>query len=283
MAPPRIDRKPDIDAGIDARLAWAERTAAEVGELLLGGFRPPGAAGVAVERKTSGIVTEVDRRAERFIADSLAEAFPDDGMLAEEGTARAATSGYRWVVDPLDGTTNYASGLPLFTVSLACVPDRVPDDPGEPHTEPGAVIGVIHAPALGDTFTVVRGRGLPAGRRPPDALSDAVFIVNKAYHPASRLWAIAGNLIQSVRAFRMFGCVSLDLAMVAAGRADGLVLLGAEPWDVAAGLLLVEEAGLQVGDLAGEPHPDGRRGVLASGSKLFARAAGLLTGSPLAG
>jgi myo-inositol-1(or 4)-monophosphatase len=81
----------------------------------------------------------------------------------------------------------------------------------------------------------------------------------------------------------MFGCVSLDLALVAAGRADGLVLLPADPWDVAAGLLLLEEAGVQAGDLDGEPNPDGRRGVLACGSALFAQAAALLITSPLGG
>jgi myo-inositol-1(or 4)-monophosphatase len=110
-----------------------------------------------------------------------------------------------------------------------------------------------------------------------------VFIVNKAYHPASMLWAVAGGLAGALRAFRMFGCVSLDLALVAAGRADGLVLLPADPWDVAAGLLLVEEAGLRAGDLAGGGDTSGRRGILATSPSLFAQAAVLLDPSPLPG
>jgi myo-inositol-1(or 4)-monophosphatase len=254
---------------IQARLDWATRIASQVGELLASRFR----TGVAAERKDRGIVTELDRRAERLIAGSLAETFPGDGLLAEEGTGRESTSGYRWVVDPLDGTTNYVAGLPMFAVSLGCL--------GEGDA---AVLGVVHAPALGETFTAVRGGGFD---RPDPAagpeLGAAVFILNKAYHPASLLWTVAGGLAGSVRAFRMFGCVSLDLALVAAGRADGLVLLPADPWDVAAGLLLIEEAGLRVGDLAGGTNTGGGGGILATSSSLFGPAALLLDPSPLPG
>ena len=255
---------------IQARLDWATRIAREVGELLLSRFR----TGVAAERKDRGIVTDLDRRAERLIAGSLAEAFPGDGLLAEEGTGRESTSGYRWVVDPLDGTTNYVAGLPMFAVSLGCLGNG----------DAVAVLGVVHAPALGDTFTALRGGG--SGRSRPAAgpdLGAAVFIVNKAYHSAPMLWTAAGALCGSVRAFRMFGCVSLDLALVAAGRADGLVLLPADPWDVAAGLLLIEEAGLRAGDLAGGTNTGGRRGILATSSALFGPATMLLDASPLPG
>jgi myo-inositol-1(or 4)-monophosphatase len=262
---------------IQARLDWATRTAQQAGELLLASFRTD----VAVERKDRGVVTELDRRAERLIAGSLADAFPGDGLIAEEGTGRESTSGYRWVVDPLDGTTNYVAGLPMFSVSLGCLEDG----------DRAAVLGVVHAPVFGETFAAVRGLELRGGARGPGRparpgphdLGAAVFIVNKAYHPAPVLWAVAGGLMASVRAFRTFGCVSLDLALVAAGRADGLVLLPADPWDVAAGLLLVEEAGLVAGGLAGGPNPTGRQGILATSSSLFPPAAVLLDPSPLPG
>ena len=258
------------DRAVEARLRWAIDVAAETGDLLLGSFR----AGVAAERKERGVVTELDHQAERLIADALWEAFPDDGLLAEEGTGREGSSPYRWVVDPLDGTTNYVAGLPMFAVSLACLPQ----DTG------GALLGVVRAPALDETFATVAGGGFGAGSpASPSDLRDAVFIVNKAYRPAATLWSVAGELMGSVRAFRTFGCVSLDLALVAAGRADGLVLLPADPWDVAAGLLLVAEAGLQAGDLGGEALPDGRRGILATSPALFGMAAGLVDPTPLTG
>ncbi|HMC09614.1 MAG TPA: inositol monophosphatase family protein, partial [Actinomycetota bacterium] len=183
-------------SGVGERLRWAERVAGEVGELLLGSFR----TGVVAERKDRGVVTELDRRAEGLIARSLKESFPEDGLLAEEGTGREGRSGWRWVVDPLDGTTNYVSGLPMFAVSLACL-----DGPLE---RGGVVLGVVRAPALGESFRAVRGAGGPeatAAGGGPEALSDAVFIVNKAYAPAAMLWDVAGGLMQSVRAFRTFG------------------------------------------------------------------------------
>jgi len=262
---------------IQARLDWAIRTARDAGELLLASFRTD----VAAHGKDRGIVTELDRRAERLIAGSLSEASPGDGLVAEEGTGRDATSGYRWVVDPLDGTTNYVAGLPMFAVSLGCLAE----------SGGATVLGVVHAPVFGETFTAVRGLGLRGGAAGPvrparpglDDLGAAVFIVNKAYHPAALLWAVAGGLMASVRAFRTFGCVSLDLALVAAGRADGLVLLPADPWDVAAGLLLVEEAGLVAGGLDGGPDPTGRHGILATSPSLFPSAAVLLDPSPLPG
>jgi myo-inositol-1(or 4)-monophosphatase len=171
----------------------------------------------------------------------------------------------------------------MFAVSLGCLEDGDEDGDG------AAVLGVVHAPTFGETFAAVRGLGLRPDRpsRPgPDDLGAAVFIVNKAYHPAPTLWAVAGGLMASVRAFRTFGCVSLDLALVAAGRADGLVLLPADPWDVAAGLRLVEEAGLVAGGLASGPNPTrptGRQGILATSSSLFPPAAALLDPSPLPG
>src|SRR2546425_846530 len=122
------------EAKIASRIAWR----AEVRRIPPEGSRSGASA-------TRGVVTELDRRAENLIARSLERSFPEDGLLAEEGTRREGRSGWRWVVDPLDGTTNYVSGLPMFAVSLACLDGR------------GAVLGVVHAPALGTSFRAVRG------------------------------------------------------------------------------------------------------------------------------
>lgn len=253
------------------RLAWARQVAQEVGVLLLARRHQ----GVTGQRKDRGIVTDLDHQAEDLIARSLGERFPQDGLEAEEGTSRPALGAWRWVVDPLDGTTNYVCGLPMFTVSLACLDDQ------------GPALGLVHAPALGETFEAVRtaaptpGGTTAAGARAggAEALKDAVFIVNKAYAPAATLWGLAGGLMAGIRAFRTLGCVSLDLALVAAGRADGLVLLPADPWDVAAGLLLVSQAGMAAVSLDGSPNPDGRGGILATSPHLLGPALELLRGA----
>lgn len=245
---------------VGERLAWARGVAAEVGELLLGSFRHH----VEAEDKGRGIVTELDRQAEARIAHSLQAAFPGDGLLAEEGTARPSTSGYRWAVDPLDGTTNYVAGLSMFTVSLGCMDER------------GTVLGVIQAPGLGEEFWATRATPARSPSPGPGELRRAVFIVNKAYQRAPVLWAVAGELMGAIRAFRTLGCVSLDLAWVAAGRVDGLVLMPASQWDVAAGLLLVEKAGLEARSLDGGMDPDGTRGILVTTEALREPAIALL-------
>lgn len=250
---------------LHARLEWAQSVAARVGGMLMASFRSP----IAAQDKGRGIVTDLDRRAEALIAAELSAAFAGDGLLAEEGTARESTSGFRWAVDPLDGTTNYVAGLPMFTVSLGCL------DAG------GAALGVIHAPALRETHRALRSdpaRVAPAG---PADLPHAVFIVNKAYQRAAALWRVAGELMGAIRAFRTLGCVSLDLAWVAAGQADGLVLMPASPWDVAAGLLLVEKAGLQARSLDGSPQPDGAGGILVTTAPLLMPALALLNPAAL--
>jgi myo-inositol-1(or 4)-monophosphatase len=254
------------DQSASDRSAFALDVARTVGHLLLESFR----SGVAAERKARGIVTALDREAESLVAAKLAEAFPGDGLVSEEGAARPSSTGWRWIVDPLDGTTNFVSGLPLFTVSLAAH-----------HDEGGVRVALVHAPALGSTFWAVRGRGArgdagPLAPSPTARLDEAVFLINKAYAPAPRLWEVTAGLLPAIRAARMLGCVSLDLALVAAGWADGAVLLPADPWDVAAGALLVAEAGGRVSDLGGRPlgimGAGERTGVLAATPALHAPA-----------
>ncbi|MGH2720940.1 MAG: inositol monophosphatase family protein, partial [Actinomycetota bacterium] len=263
---------PPSSPGRSGRADLALTLAGRVGEALMASFR----TGVAAGRKPRGIVTDLDHRGEALIAAALAEAFPGDGLVSEEGTARPSASGWRWIADPLDGTTNFVSGLPNFAVSLAALDER------------GPAVGVVHAPALGATFWAERGRGAHGTggtlrTSGATALADCVFLVNKAYAPPAALWDLTAGLLPHLRASRMFGSVSLDLAMVAAGWADGLVMLPADPWDVAAGVLLVGEAGGAVSDLAGRPlPPDGRTGILAAAPGVHAAALACLP-RPLSG
>ena len=244
---------------LSERLAWAEDISGRVGKMLLGSFR----SDLESSDKAAGIVTHLDTRAEALIAAELKASFPGDGLLAEEGTELESTTGYRWIADPLDGTTNYVSGLPHFAVSLACL------------RGPEVVLGVVHSPAMGETFKVVRGERATGPDGPMKAketteLKKAVFLLNKCYLPSPALWETVGELLPHIRAFRYLGCISLDIAYVAAGRVDGLILLPSEPWDIAAGLAMLDASGAGFSDLSGGPVPVGQpSGIVACAPELL--------------
>jgi myo-inositol-1(or 4)-monophosphatase len=243
---------------VSDRIAWGTEVANKVGKLLMSSFR----TGVGTESKARGVITALDREAESLIVDELRAAFPGDGIIAEEGNELEGQNDWRWVVDPLDGTTNYVAGLPFFGVSLACM------------QQDAVRLGVVHAPALHETFSVT-----PDGAWDAEApiqvsrtadLGDAVLLLNKAYHPATTLWGVTGELLGHLRAFRMLGCVSLELAYVAAGRADGIVLLPADPWDLAAAVAMLGASGADVVDLSGwPPKPGEPSGIVAAGPRLI--------------
>ncbi|MEX2588268.1 MAG: inositol monophosphatase [Actinomycetota bacterium] len=243
-----------MDFEVERRLQWAEQTAVEVGRLLMKGFR----AGIESTDKAAGIVTELDRQAEELVVNELGAAFPEDGLVSEEGAAIQSSNGWRWIVDPLDGTTNYVAGLPHFATSYGCLRgDRVE-------------LGVVHAPAMSETFTATRGGGAfgpdgPLRAKSTARLRDAVFLLNKCYLPPDVLWDTCRGLLDNLRAFRYLGCISLDITYVAAGRVDGLVLLPSEPWDIAAGVAMLQESGAGYTDLFGDPLSAGERsGMVAA-------------------
>jgi myo-inositol-1(or 4)-monophosphatase len=218
---------------------------------------------LTVESKTSATdpVSEADRAAELLIAEQLAAARPDDGLLAEEGQAsRRGTSGLRWVVDPLDGTVNYLYGLPAWCVSVA-----VEDDTG-------VLAGAVHQPATHETFHAARGQGAAAGGRPlqvstVEGLGQALVATGFSYERDVRgdQAADLARLLAEVRDVRRAGAAALDLAWTAAGRLDAYFEYGLQPWDWAAGRLLVAEAGGEVSEhkrsLGGQELP----GVVAGG------------------
>ncbi|HET9442788.1 MAG TPA: inositol monophosphatase family protein [Acidimicrobiales bacterium] len=227
-----------------ALLDVAVTLAVEAGALLAGGRA---SARVDVATKTSGtdMVTEIDRASERLIADRLAELRPDDSLLGEEGAARTGTTGVCWVVDPLDGTTNYLYGFPAFTVSVAAEVDGV------------AVAGAVHDPVHGETFSAARGLGAWCDGRPlhvggPPTLATALVATGFSYDAAQRgrQAAVLPRLLPAVRDIRRAGAASLDLCWVAAGRLDGYYETGLNPWDRAAGELVAREAGARVRELA---------------------------------
>jgi myo-inositol-1(or 4)-monophosphatase len=217
----------------------AVRLAEEAGALLAG------YAGrlheLTVEAKTSATdpVSEADRAAELLIAEQLAASRPDDGLLGEEGQAsRRGTSGLRWVVDPLDGTVNFLYALPAWCVSVAVEDDH------------GVLAGAVHQPTARETFHAARGHGAATAGRAMgvstvDALDRALVATGFGYDREVRhdQAADVAQLLGEVRDLRRCGAAALDLAWTAAGRLDAYYEYGLQPWDWAAGRLLVTEAG----------------------------------------
>ena len=250
------------------RLDAAREIAEEVGRYLLDRH---GGRIAEAEKPGAGISIMVDAEAERIARERLSQLFPDDALQGEEFPPTPGTSGYTWIVDPLDGTTNYSLGLPVFATAIACLYDAEP------------VVAAVHAPALGYQYTACRGEGAQQNGQPIHVgqikeLRRAVFMINKAYHPTDRLLAVAGTLLERLRTFRIYGCVSLDLCFAAVGRVDGVLLLPTSVWDFAAGLLVLREAGATIYSNVGlieRPVLDAstRLGILAANPELNAAAA----------
>ena len=226
-----------------------------------------------IEHKTArDVVTEVDHLCEAAIIRGIRSAYPDDGILAEEsgahpGTSRAGEPARRWIVDPLDGTVNYANGLPLFCVSIALAVGDVP------------VIGVVYDPTRDELFSAVNGGGARCnGRsiRNPDKelLSDCVLMVGPWRGGASESDARVGS---AIRAGRSMGVAALSLAYVATGRFDAYLQRDRlSIWDVAAAGLIAAEGGATVTTATGEPwfdpsRPSGSIGILAAPARHHAR------------
>ena len=194
------------------------------------------------------MVSDADRDAESLVVDLLRSERPDDGLLGEEDASREGTSGRRWVIDPLDGTTNYLYRFPAWAVSVA-VEDAS-----------GGLAGVVYDPVRGDLFAAERGEGLlvngaPSTVREPVALERALVATGFAYEPERRAAQaeVLTRVLPRVRDVRRAGAAALDLAMVAGGRLDGYFERGLQSWDWAAGRLAVTEAGGTVVELEGEP------------------------------
>jgi len=220
-------------------------------------------------------VSEIDRAAEAAIVQTLLTAYPQHAILAEEGTAKGenAEAEYVWIIDPLDGTTNFLHGFPQYCVSIALA-------------HRGTVTqGVIYDPVRNDLFTASRGRGA--------YLNDRRIRVSKRQHLRECLigtgfpfrdgsfldsyLAMMREMITQTAGLRRPGAAALDLAYVAAGCYDGFFEVGLNPWDVAAGSLLVLEAGGLIGDLGGEGDYLHGGQVIAANPKVFAQMVQLLS------
>ncbi|MEM6572517.1 MAG: inositol monophosphatase family protein [Planctomycetota bacterium] len=229
-----------VDASVDA------------GRLLLSLLGRLDGARVRTKSSERDLVTEADVGSERLVVERLRRVAPEYAIEAEEETEDARSDGPRWFLDPLDGTVNFVHGLPMFAVSLAL------------YVGPRPLFAVVHAPRMGETFVAAEGCGawlLQPDAEPvrlqvsgTNALGDAILATGFPYRRGevehSNLENF-GRFFQHVRGLRRMGSAAVDLAYVAAGRLDGFWELHLSPFDVAAGALLVREAGGEVTDAGG--------------------------------
>jgi myo-inositol-1(or 4)-monophosphatase len=242
-------------------LATAIETVVRAGEIQRNKF------GSAIDINKKGaidLVTEVDLEVERMFRALVAERFPDHIVLAEEMGETGADSRYRWVFDPLDGTTNYAHGIPIFCSTLALEIDGVP------------AVGAVFDPNRNELFTAERGvgswlNGVRLKVSSAETLGDSILVTGFPYDVHEHLddvLALFGSFLSRARAVRRLGSAALDLCWTAAGRMDGFWEQGLKAWDTMAGALIVQEAGGRVTAIDGgvwQPHAGN---VLASNGQV---------------
>ncbi|MFC1885215.1 inositol monophosphatase family protein, partial [Thermodesulfobacteriota bacterium] len=219
-----------------------------------------GRAGTISKKGEIDLVTDADIGSESKILEIIGKYFPGDSILSEEAGPREEDSSRKWIVDPLDGTTNFAHGFPFFSVSIAL------------QAEGDTVMGVVYNPFMNEFFEAVKGRGsfLNKNRIHVSKIDDmgesllaTGFPYNIRENPSEIVDLFERMLVRS-QGVRRPGCASIDLCYVAAGRLDGFWEQGLKPWDTAAGMLIVEEAGGRVTTYDGKPYSPFLKNIVAS-------------------
>ncbi|MFN8591569.1 MAG: inositol monophosphatase family protein [Thermomicrobiales bacterium] len=253
-------------------LEFATEIARDAGAILRSRFGQPHEIRF---KGTIDLVTEADQAAEALIATRIREAYPAHDLLGEEGSRGAGgESPFCWVIDPLDGTTNFAHGLPTFAVSIAL------EEEGSP------IVGVVYDPMRDEIFAARRGGGATLNGTPlrvseTSELIRSLLVTGFSYDLSVR--AVQANawrtFLTQVQAIRQTGSSAINLAYIAAGRLDGYWEWGTLPWDVAAGALLVTEAGGRITTMDGQPFQSSVRETLASNGNLHPAMLGTLAES----
>jgi myo-inositol-1(or 4)-monophosphatase len=239
VRPAAADPWAEAPVHLQELLALATDLAREAGQIHSDGMT----RALRIETKSSptDLVSQIDKESERLIVERLREARPDDAVLGEEGALGEGTSGVRWVIDPLDGTTNYIYGYPAYAVSIAVEVD------GQPQ------IGVVYDSSAGRMYRAISGFGAVCDDRPihvreqPD-LATALVATGFSYEAAQRerQGAVVARVLGRVRDIRRGGTAALDLCHVAAGHVDAYWELDLSPWDYAAGGVIARAAGAEV-------------------------------------
>ncbi len=226
-------------------------------------------AEIEVETKSlNSLVSYVDKTAEKQIVEGLKALVPEAGFIAEEGTEKPNDSEYQWIVDPLDGTTNFLHGLPIYSVSIALT--QKVNDRFEP------VIGVIYEAGQDELFIASQGNGATLNGKTISVtktpkLQDTLLATGFPYYDFGKMneyLQLLAHLFENTRGLRRLGSAATDLAYVACGRFDGFFEYGLSPWDVAAGVLIVREAGGQVREFSGGNDPIFGKTIWASNPQI---------------
>lgn len=216
-----------------------------------------------VERKfgqETNLVTQIDKKAEEIIINKIRGRYPDHDFLAEESGSHNKQSEFRWVIDPLDGTLNFTHGVPLFSVSIAV------------EVRGKVVAGVVYEPNLNELFTAEKGKGAFLNKKPirvsrVNTLIESMMVTGFPYtirdNPENAVQHFV-NLLMKAQGIRRLGSAAVDLCYVACGRFEGFWEVSLSPWDMAAGVLLVEEAGGRFSDFHGKPSSIHTKQVLAT-------------------
>ncbi len=245
-------------------LSIAVKAARRAGGLITRASQDVGAIKVRT-KMLNDFVSEVDHAAERTIIETLLDAYPDHGILAEESGTQRSDAEYQWIIDPLDGTTNFLHGLPQYAISIAL-------------TQRGQLTqAVVYDPNRNDLFTATKGGGAFRNDRrirvsTRTRLQEAIIGTGFPFRDFTHLDAYLGmfrDMLQKTSGVRRPGSASLDLSYVAAGWYDGFWELGLSPWDIAAGALIVQEAGGLVGDLEGNQKWLESGNIVAGNPKIF--------------
>lgn len=249
---------------IDSIAALGREMALAAGEILMAARQS--AFRIEAKANRQDLVTELDRRVEAQIIGQIKAAYPDHAVLGEESGVTAGNAPYQWVIDPLDGTMNYAHRYPIFSVSIAFKAHGI--------TEWGG----IFVPALGEMYMAQRGKGAYLGDRElhvsainemSDALITTGFPTTKATDPDHNIVEVTA-VLPNIGDLRRSGSAAFDLAQVAAGRIDAFWEYGLSEWDIAAGALLVLEAGGSIGIIRAPSVPLKKQGFIATNGHLHA-------------
>ncbi len=238
-------------------LNFLTKTARSAGNLVLKGSKTP----LKITKKgENDLVTQIDKASERLIIREIKSAFPDHSIIAEESSFKETLIGsskYIWFIDPLDGTTNFVHGLPLYSVSIALFKtNSSKSSKNFDYLNGNLVAGIVYAPALNEIFYAEEGKGAFLNGKKihvskTKTVKDSLLVTGFPYNDKKINLPYFALMLSKSQAVRRLGSAALDLCYTAAGRFDGYWEFGLKPWDIAAGALIIKEAGGLVTDTSG--------------------------------